>query len=546
MELLGVLFQFIGGLGMFIFGMNQMADGLQRVSGSKTKKLMNFLTKNRLMAVIVGALITAIIQSSSATTVMVVGFVNARLMDLTQAVGVIMGANIGTTITSWLVSMSEFGSYMNPQFYAPLLIGIGAFALMFAKKDSSKEKGSIAVGFGLLFVGLSLMSGSIEPYRNSPVFAKAFTILGHNPLLGILTGTVVTAIMQSSSASVGVLQTLAMNGMVNWNSAIFITLGQNIGTCITAIMSSIGTNRTAKRAATIHLLFNMIGACFFGILMFILFQIFPSWAGSHISSVEISIFHSIFNITCTILLFPFANYLVKLSDLIVRKDHKTEEDHPVDQLLANLDDRILNNPTFAIQTAYNEVCKMGNLALTNVHACATALIESDPEKIAFVNETEASINNYEKILTDYLVRVDATSLTDKQHTSIKNMLYTISDLERVSDHCVNMAELAQARIDQECTFSPEGLKDLKIISECSILSLENALKVIANNDEEAASVTNFYENKVDELEKSMREKHIKRLSSKKCQTNSGILFLDALVNLERISDHAKNIANYTE
>ena len=313
LEDLKQLFEFIGGLGLFLYGMNIMADGLQKAAGGRMKRMLGYITNNRLLGVLLGALITAIIQSSSATTVMVVGFVNAGILSLSQAVGVIMGANIGTTITAWLVSMSEWGEILKPEFYAPVLVGIGAFILLFAKKEKQKEVGSILVGFGVLFIGLSFMSGSIEPYRDSPVFSQVFTVLGNNPILGILAGVIVTGIIQSSSASVGILQTLAMNGVVTWNSAIFITLGQNIGTCVTALLASMGTHKTAKRAAVIHLMFNVIGAVIFGIVMFIVFTLNPVWASSTITSTQISIFHTVFNVVNTIILFPFANQLVSLS-----------------------------------------------------------------------------------------------------------------------------------------------------------------------------------------------------------------------------------------
>ena len=280
LEGISVLFSFIGGLGMFLYGMHVMANGLQHFAGGKMQRLMSFLTQNRLMAILVGTLVTAVIQSSSATTVMVVGFVNAGMLNLSQAVGVIMGANIGTTITAWLVSLSEFGSFLNPEFYAPLLLGIGAFVILFTKSEKKKQIGEILIGFAILFIGLSFMSDAIKPYRDSPVFSNAFTVLGKNPVLAILTGTVVTAIIQSSSASVGILQTLAMNGIVNWRSAVFITLGQNIGTCVTALLSGVGSDRNGKRAAVIHLLFNVIGAVLFGVAMYVLFLIFPAWGAS--------------------------------------------------------------------------------------------------------------------------------------------------------------------------------------------------------------------------------------------------------------------------
>ena len=254
---LGMIFQFIGGLGMFLYGMGAMADGLQKFAGNRLQKLLGILTTNRVLGVLVGAGVTAIIQSSSATTVMVVGFVNAGIINLLQATGIIMGANIGTTVTSWIVSMSEWGEVLKPEFFAPVLFGAGAFITLFAKSHKKKEGAEILIGFALLFIGLSFMSGAIKPYRDAPIFSEAFRVLGQNPILGILTGLVVTAVIQSSSASVGILQTLAINGMVNWQSAIFITLGQNIGTCVTALLSCIGTSRTAKRAAVIHLLFNV-------------------------------------------------------------------------------------------------------------------------------------------------------------------------------------------------------------------------------------------------------------------------------------------------
>ena len=284
-----MLFKFVGGLGMFLYGMHVMADGLQKSAGGKMKQLLGVLTNHRILGVLVGTLVTAIIQSSSATTVMVVGFVNAGIISLTQAVGVIMGANIGTTVTSWLVSMSEWGDMMKPEFFAPVLIGIGAFIVLFSKKEKRREVGEILVGFGVLFIGLSFMSGAITPYREAPIFATAFQVLGSNPVFGILTGAVVTAIIQSSSASVGILQTLALNGVVTWNSAIFITLGQNIGTCVTALISSAGANRTAKRAAVIHLLFNVIGSVIFGILMFVVFQMNPVFAGGQVWEFPYSI-----------------------------------------------------------------------------------------------------------------------------------------------------------------------------------------------------------------------------------------------------------------
>ena len=390
MEHIKVLFSFVGGLGMFLYGMNVMADGLQKSAGDKMKSLLGFLTKHRLMAVLVGAGVTAIIQSSSATTVMVVGFVNAGIINLTQAVGVIMGANIGTTVTAWIVSMGEWASFLKPDTFAPLLIGIGAFILLFAKKEKIKDLGGILIGFGVLFVGLSFMSDAIKPYRDAPIFTTAFQVLGSNPILGILTGLVVTAIIQSSSASVGILQTLAANGVVTWNSAIFITLGQNIGTCVTALMSSIGAHKNAKRAAVIHLLFNVMGAIIFSVVMFVFFQLNKEFASSNINSVEISIFHTIFNVTNTILLYPFANGLVKLSGLIVKETEEEEHEETVN--MPHLDERLLETPSFAVQNAVREVVRMGQLSIRHAELAFNALSTGNPKYVDKAYKMEETVN----------------------------------------------------------------------------------------------------------------------------------------------------------
>ena len=322
------IFSFLGGLGMFLYGMSIMGDGMQKSAGSKLNKFLRMVTDNRLLAVGLGALITAILHSSGATTVMVVGFVNAGILNLTQAVGVIMGANIGTTITAWMVSLNSLGDAMKvlqPSFFAPLVVAIGAAFLMFSKKKKESLAGEICIGVGLLFVGLTFMSGSVAPYTDAPIFAKAFAVLGRNPILGILVGALVTAIIQSSTASVGILQTLAMSGVVSANAAIYITLGQNIGSCLTALLSSAGTSRNAKRASVIHLTFNSFGAIVFGIGMYIISMMRPDIAQSSINSFQISVFHTFFNVTNTLLLFPFAKQLVAFSGLIVRETGEEEE-----------------------------------------------------------------------------------------------------------------------------------------------------------------------------------------------------------------------------
>ena len=549
LEGISVLFSFIGGLGMFLYGMHVMANGLQHFAGGKMQRLMSFLTQNRLMAILVGTLVTAVIQSSSATTVMVVGFVNAGMLNLSQAVGVIMGANIGTTITAWLVSLSEFGSFLNPEFYAPLLLGIGAFVILFAKSDKKKQIGEILIGFAVLFIGLSFMSDAIKPYRDSPIFSNAFTVLGKNPLLAILTGTVVTAIIQSSSASVGILQTLAMNGIVNWKSAVFITLGQNIGTCVTALLSGVGSGRNGKRASVIHLSFNVIGAVLFGIIMYVLFWFFPAWGASTMSSVDISIFHTVFNITCTVVLLPFAEKLVWVSGKLVPGAEETEDElegSEAKKMAKRLDSRVLGNPLFALATVVREVSVMGHAACQNLELALTAVSEENPQKAQKVYEREKDINSMEKILTEFLVEVDNLSLTEGQQEQVKNLFYTVSDIERAGDHAENIAELAETLSKNSGSFSKKGKADLELISAQAMQSLQIAVESRETGSVKSANAVRVLEQSVDQLEGEMREKHIRRLSKGKCDPESGVIFLDIISNLERISDHAVNIADYVK
>lgn len=544
------LFSFIGGLGMFLYGMNIMADGMQKTAGSKMSQFLGMLTNNRLMAVLLGALITAIIQSSGATTVMVVGFVSAGVLNLTQAVGVIMGANIGTTITAWIVSMNQLGdafAVFQPAFFAPLLIGIGAIFMLFGKKQRMKTAGEILVGLGLLFIGLDFMSSSISPYTDAPVFSEAFRLLGSNPLLGMIIGALVTALLQSSSASVGILQTLAMNGVVTTNAAIFITLGQNIGSCVTAMISSIGGARTAKRAAVIHLTFNVMGAVIFGVISFILFSLHPVLAAHNITSVQISIFHTIFNLTNTALLFPFANQLVKLSGVFVPEDKKepavADEES---ETMKHLDERIFESPAFAVETAAMEVVHMGQITMENVRRAMDAVLTKNANEVEDVYKTEQTINNMEKMLTEYLVKVNNLSLTERQKLVVNDLFYSINDIERVGDHAENLAEQAEYMVQHNISFSETGESDLHVICETAFSSFKHSINARQKGDMDDVRKVSQYEDEVDTLEEELREKHIERLSAGKCDPSAGVVFLDLISNLERISDHAYNIAGYVK
>lgn len=545
----GNLFAFIGGLGMFLYGMDIMASGLQKTAGNKMKDLLGYLTNNRILGVLVGALVTAIIQSSSATTVMVVGFVNAGIMNLTQAAGVIMGANVGTTITAWLVSANEWAGALKPDFFAPFILGIGAFIITFSNKQKLTQKAEIAVGFGILFIGLSSMSSSIGVYQDSPVFYKAFQVLGGNPILGILVGAVVTAIIQSSSASVGILQTLAMRGIVNWRSAIFITLGQNIGTCITAILSSAGANKTAKRAAVIHLSFNVLGAAIYGVIMTIFFGIFPDLAMQHISSTQISIFHSIFNISVTILLFPFANALVKLSGLIIREEpvEDEEEEEPEEKALRHLDPRILETPAFAVENAVKEVVRMGEIVLKNLNRVTKEAMRGEEprqSKIDKVHNDEQVINHLEPMITEYLVKISHLAITEKEMKVVNNLFDSITDIERSGDHVENMAGYLQHIKDMKENISEDAAYELRNMNNLVKSAFESAIRAIEFDDTKEAKETLSYAADVYYTRKTIRKRHIQRMKDGECSPDVGVYFLDIISSMERIAGYAFTIARY--
>lgn len=545
-EIIKLIVSFAGGLGMFLYGMNMMGDGLQKSAGSKMKRLLGYLTNNRFLAVIVGALVTGIIQSSSATTVMVVGFVNAGIMNLGQAVGVIMGANIGTTVTAWLVSMNEWGAMLKPEFLASAFIAIGAFVMLLTKSQKKKDVAEIIIGFGILFIGLKFMSDVIKPYSSSPVFSDAFAVFGKNPILGILAGAIVTAVIQSSSASVGILQTLAMTGAVNWSSAIFITLGQNIGTCITAILSSIGANKTAKRAAAIHLSFNVIGAIIFGTIMFIVFKVNQGLANSEINSIEISIFHTVFNVSCTIILFPFSKWIVKLSGLLIDDSKVKLADDEYQVTLRHLDERILETPSFAVENSIKEVVHMGRITLDNLRDAVEALLKNNKEKAEKVLEVEKIIDAHEKIITEYLIKINNLSLTEKQHNIVNDLFKTITNIERVGDHAENLADLALEKIRDDIYLTDEAYNELSEICNAAIDSFDYSLRARETEDVSMIHEVERLEDIVDSLKDKLRQSHIDRLSQGKCSPENGVIFIDALINLERISDHALNIVNFVE
>ena len=547
------IFGFIGGLGMFLYGMRQMADGMQQTAGGKMKQLLGMLTSNRFMSVILGTAITIIIQSSGATTVMVVGFVGAGVMNLSQAIGIIMGANIGTTITGWVVSLSQLGSAMavrKPVFYAPLMIGIGSLLIIFLKKQKDHIAGQILVGLGLLFLGLEMMSSSFSGYADAPIFGKAFELLGGNPLLGILIGILVTLLLQSSSASVGVLQTLALSGVVTAPAAVYICLGENIGACSTAMLSALGGSRDAKRAAVMNLIFNLVGAAVCVAAAFVFFTMNPQAAQWRVAAVQIAIFHTGYNIVKTVLQYPFADQIVKLSGLLVKEVPQEKEEEQEDDeaavTLKHLDERIFRSPAFAIETASLEIQHMGNTALGNVKRSIDALLTGNLHEVEDVYKVEKTIDNMEKMLTEYMIRIENLSLTEHQKVVVNNLFYSVSDIERVGDHAENLAELAQYLVDHDLNVSETGIEDLEEISKVVFKSFEYAIEARKTGNMDAVRKVSQYEDEVDSLEEELREKHIERLSRGECVPSAGIVFLDILTNLERISDHAYNLAGYVK
>ncbi len=535
-----MLIPFIGGLALFIYGMNIMAQGLQNAAGSKMKAILGALTQNKLRGIALGALVTAIVQSSSATTVMIVGFVNAGLMDLTQAMSVIMGANIGTTVTGWLVSSSEWAKMFSPATIAPLAVMVGVILSMTGKNNRKKEIASIIIGFGILFIGMGTMSASVAPLQESESFRSLFVTLGTNPLLGIFAGAFVTAIIQSSSASQGILLSLAASGLVPFNAAVYIIMGQNIGTCITALLSGIGASKTAKCVGYMHLMFNIVGTFIFSVLAILYFTVInPAMGSDIISQTEISAIHTAFNIGTTILMIPLFGTIIKLA----KKINGVEEVEYVDESqLIHLDERILETPSLAVEGAKQESIRLGHIAADNLRCAVDALIQGDHEKIAEVKQREKVVDKVCDGISEYLIKLCFLQIGERENQMTTSLLNTISDMERVGDHAENIAELAEEMERAEIHFSPKAKEELERMTKTVIASYQNAISALESGDINFALKTAVLEEKVDDMEKELRVSHINRLSSAECNVNAGIHFLEMLGNLERISDHAMNIA----
>lgn len=546
MDIFAVL-TMVGGLALFLYGMDTMGAGLSRLSGGRMERLLEKLTSNRFMAVLLGLGVTAVIQSSSATTVMVVGFVNSGIMKLSQAVGIIMGANVGTTVTSWLLSLTGIeGSniilrLLKPSSFSPVLAVIGVGFIMFSKKDKKKDIGSILIGFAILMFGMETMSGAVKPLAQMEGFTRIFTMFS-NPVLGMLVGAVLTAVIQSSSASVGILQALCSTGAVTFGTALPIIMGQNIGTCITAIMSSIGASKNAKRAAAVHLYFNVIGTVVFMIAFYTLnsFMHFDFLADAA-NPAGIAVVHSLFNIGATLLLFPFANGLEKLAILTI-KEKETEDEKVVNEDFARLDDRFLDKPGLAIEESRIVAYSMADHALEAMKIALSLRNGYDQAKADRVTELEDRVDKYEDLLGAYLVKISSKDLSQKDSKVLSVLLHSIGDFERISDHAVNLMQAFKELDEKNLQFSENARAELNVFAQAINDIMELSFRAFQNNDIAMAKKVEPLEQVIDYLNQEEKQRHIIRLRQGRCTIELGFILTDISTNLERVSDHCSNIA----
>ena len=529
-----IVISLLGGLGLFLYGMNLMGESLEKVAGSKMKKIIELLTKNIFMGVLLGAVVTAVIQSSSATTVMVVGFVNAGLMGLPQAVGVIMGANIGTTVTAQIVSFDLTGM-------APLALGIGILLYLFAGNEKYQQVGEVFIGFGLLFTGMESMKLAVSPLAEYKGFTDLLSTFGRYPILGLLLGFGITAIIQSSSAAMGMLVVLASQGLVPLSSALPILYGQNIGTCVTSLISSIGASISAKRAALIHLIFNILGTIIFlillnGIVVKFVVSLDPGNVARQIANV-----HTIFNIVSTILLLPCNKLIVKLAMRIVPdKEDELEEDES--RVIKYIDDRMIQTPPIALASTIKEVARMGEKARDSVDYAMEGILEASSEGIERCFKQEKSINQLQKTILNYLLKLSKAPLSEEDRETVDTLFNTVNDIERIGDHAENLAEIAQSAIDGQVYFSEQGQNEISDMYNKVIASYSYALESMVTSDVNLACKVIKMEEQVDIMEESCRVNHMRRLNNNLCSIDNGIIYFEILANLERISDHAANIA----
>lgn len=537
----------LGGLAMFLYGMQVMGDGLAKVSGGKLERILENLTSSPIKAVLLGAAVTAVIQSSSATTVMVVGFVNSGIMRLSQAVGVIMGANIGTTATSWILSLAGIESenffirLLKPTSFAPILALIGIVLLMFIKDQKKKDIGMIMIGFSVLMFGMDSMSAAVKPLADVPEFTNIMTAFS-NPLFGVLAGTILTAIIQSSSASVGILQALCMTGAVPYNVALPIIMGQNIGTCVTALLSAIGANKNAKRAAMVHLYFNLIGTAifmsgFYAINAVIGFSFFNDAA----NPAGIATLHSVFNITATIILLPFSRVLEKLACLTIKDKKEDVVVSAEDKEFMILESRFLEKPAFALEQSRNAARNMAQDSHKALFTAMKLIDNYSEEQAACVEAMESKVDRYEDELGTYLVKLSHKDLSEADSHSLSIMLHCIGDFERISDHAVNLMESAQELAKKGLHFSEKAKAELKILENAVHDVVDTAYEVFDKQDVSLAEKIELLEEVVDELSKEVKRRHVQRLRTGECTIEMGFILSDITTSLERIADHCSNI-----
>ena len=547
MDIFSVL-TMVGGLALFLYGMQVMGDGLAKVSGGKLERILENLTSSPIKAVLLGAGVTAVIQSSSATTVMVVGFVNSGIMKLNQAVGIIMGANIGTTVTSWILSLSGlqgdniFVKLCKPSSFSPILAVIGVVFLIFLKDEKKKDIGTIMVGFAVLMFGMETMSDAVKPLANVPEFTGILTAFS-NPILGMIAGAVLTAIIQSSSASVGILQALCVTGAVSYGVAIPIIMGQNIGTCVTALLSSIGASKNAKRAAMVHLYFNIIGTVVFMVIFYSVNAVVGfSFLGTAANAAGIAVVHSLFNVFATLLLLPFSKGLEKLACLTIRDDAKSLEEEEEKKELQLLDARFLEKPAFAMEQSVHVANKMAEESKRTLFTAMDLLWNYMEDGAKKVSELETLVDQYEDELGTYLVKLSRQNLSVHDSHTLSIVLHCIGDFERISDHAINIMEAAQEMHNKKLTFSPKAEEELKVFSRAVQDIVEKAYAVFRDQDEKLAQKVEPLEAVVDDLNQEVKKRHIRRLRNGKCTIELGFILSDITTSLERVADHCSNIA----
>ncbi len=534
----------IGGLALFLYGMHIMGDGLAKTSGGKLEQILEKFTSKPLYAVLLGCGVTAVIQSSSATTVMVVGFVNSGIMKLNQAVGIIMGANIGTTVTSWLLSLTGiegsnfFLNLLKPSSFSPVLAAIGVCLIMFSKNTRKNDIGTIMVGFAILMTGMETMSGAVEPLADVPEFTGILTMF-ENPVLGVIAGAVLTAVIQSSSASVGILQALCSTGAVSYATALPIIMGQNIGTCVTALLSAIGANKNAKRAAMVHLYFNLIGTILFMAVFYTLNAFIGfSFLGKAAGVAGIAVIHSAFNVAATLTLIPFRNLLVKLACMTIHDDAEVEENDE----LKLLDERFLEKPSFALAQAEKAVIQMAEIAKKEIFDALDLLHHYDKKTAGQIDEMENRIDRYEDELGTYVMKISSSDLSQEDSQNVSIMLHCIGDFERISDHGRNLMEAAKEMHEKKSEFSDKAEEELKVYESAIREIIDTAFRVFETGDTTLATYVEPLEEVIDVLDDEIKKHHVKRLRKGKCTIEQGFVLSDICNNFERIADHCSNIA----